>query len=63
MSPGDPSDATWPPREIQCNLLRSSADATLDLGARKQPLFIVARVEELKRLPLRKAATPINPML
>jgi len=39
------------------------ADATLDVGTPKQPLFIATRGDELKRLSLRKAAAPINPML
>lgn len=39
------------------------ADAILDVGGRKQPLFVSTRADELKRLPLRKAATTIHPML
>ena len=39
------------------------ADATLDVGGKPQPLFVAARVAELKRLPARKAAPAINPML
>lgn len=39
------------------------ADATLDVGGTPQPLFVAQRVDELKRLPSRKAAPAINPML
>lgn len=39
------------------------ADATLDLGGKPQPIFVAQRVAELKRLPSRKAAPAINPML
>jgi hypothetical protein len=39
------------------------ADALLDLGGRLQPLFVAARVAELKRMPSRKAAPAVNPML
>jgi len=39
------------------------ADALLDLGDKTQPLFVAQRVAELKRLPSRKAAPVINPML
>jgi hypothetical protein len=39
------------------------ADATLDVGGRMQPLFVATRTDELKRLPLRKAAPILNPML
>jgi len=38
-------------------------DAMLDLGGRLHPLFVSQRVAELKRLPSRKAAPVINPML
>ena len=38
-------------------------DALLDLGGRLQPLFAAARVAELKRMPSRKAAPRVNPML
>ena len=38
-------------------------DALLDLGGRLQPLFAAARVAELKRMPSRKAAPAVNPML
>ena len=38
-------------------------DALLDLGGRPQPLFDVQRVAELKRMPSRKAAPALNPML
>ena len=38
-------------------------DAHLDLGGRLHPLFVSARTDELKRLPSRKAAPAINPML
>lgn len=40
-----------------------TADAQLDLGDRALPLFATHRVDELKRLPLRKAAPNLNPML
>ena len=39
------------------------ADAQLDLGGRLQPLFAAGRVAELTRLPSRKAAPAVNPML
>ena len=39
------------------------ADATLDVGGTPQPLFVAQRVAELKRLPSRKAAPAVNPML
>lgn len=39
------------------------ADALLDLGGRLQPIFAAARVEDLKRMPSRKAAPAVNPML
>ncbi len=39
------------------------ADTTLDVGGTPQPLFLAQRVAELKRLPSRKAATAVNPML
>jgi hypothetical protein len=39
------------------------ADATLDVGGTPQPLFLAQRVAELKRLPSRKAAPVVNPML
>jgi hypothetical protein len=39
------------------------ADAMLDLGGQLQPLFAAERVNELKRLPSRKAAPAMNPML
>jgi hypothetical protein len=39
------------------------ADAMLDLGGQLQPLFVAQRVAELKRLPSRKAAPALNPML
>lgn len=39
------------------------ADATLDVGGTSQPLFVAQRVAELKRLPSRKAAPALNPML
>ena len=39
------------------------ADATLDVGGTPQPLFLAHRVAELKRLPSRKAAPAVNPML
>lgn len=39
------------------------ADATLDVGGTPQPLFLAQRVAELKRLPSRKAAPAVNPML
>jgi hypothetical protein len=38
-------------------------DALLDLGGRLHPLFVSQRVAELKRLPSRKSAPVINPML
>ena len=38
-------------------------DALLDLGGKSQPLFLASRVSELKRLPLRKAAPNLTPML
>lgn len=40
-----------------------TADAQLDLGDRALPLFAAHRVDEFKRLPLRKAAPNLNPML
>ena len=40
-----------------------TADAQLDLGDRALPLFAAHRVDEFKRLPLRKAAPSLNPML
>lgn len=39
------------------------ADALLDLGGRLQPIFAAGRVDELKRLPSRKARPAVNPML
>ena len=39
------------------------ADAQLDLGGRLQPIFAAARVADLKRMPSRKAAPAVNPML
>ena len=39
------------------------ADALLDLGGRLQPIFAAARVADLKRMPSRKAAPAVNPML
>ena len=39
------------------------ADAMLDLGGQLQPLFVSQRVADLKRLPSRKAAPAVNPML
>jgi len=39
------------------------ADAMLDLGGKPQPLFAAGRVAELKRMPSRKAAPALNPML
>ena len=36
-----------------------TVDATLDIGDRELPMFLPGRVEELKRLPLRKPASPI----
>jgi len=39
------------------------ADAVLDVGGRPLPLFALARIDELKRLPLRHAAPTLNPML
>ena len=39
------------------------ADATLDVGGTPPPLFFAQRVAELKRLPSRKAAPAVNPML
>ena len=36
-----------------------TVDATLDIGDRELPMFLPGRVEELKRLPLRKPAAPI----
>ena len=38
-------------------------DALLDLGGKMQPLFTAARVVEIKRLPSRKAASTLHPML
>ena len=38
-------------------------DALLDLGGKPQPLFVAQRVAEIKRLPSRKAAPTLNPML
>jgi hypothetical protein len=38
-------------------------DALLDLGGRLHPIFVAQRVAELKRLPSRKAAPNLNPML
>jgi hypothetical protein len=38
-------------------------DALLDLGGGPQSLFNVQRVAELKRMPSRKAAPALNPML
>ncbi len=38
-------------------------DALLDLGGKMQPLFGAARVAEIKRLPSRKAASTLHPML
>ena len=35
----------------------------LDVGGTPQPLFLAQRVAELKRLPSRKAAPAVNPML
>ena len=40
-----------------------AADALLDVGDRALPLFAAHRVDEFKRLPLRKAAPNLNPML
>jgi hypothetical protein len=40
-----------------------TADALLDVGDRTLPLFAAGRVDEFKRLPLRKAAPNLNPML
>jgi hypothetical protein len=40
-----------------------TADAQLDLGDRALPLFSADRVDEFKRLPLRKAAPKLSPML
>ena len=39
------------------------ADGQLDLGGRLQPIFAAARVADLKRMPSRKAAPAVNPML
>jgi hypothetical protein len=39
------------------------ADATLDVGGKPQPLFTAQRAAELKRMPSRKAAPAINPLL
>ena len=39
------------------------ADVQLDLGGRLQPIFAAARVADLKRMPSRKAAPAVNPML
>ena len=39
------------------------ADATLDVGGTPQPLFVAQRVDELKRMPSRKGAPTVNPML
>ena len=39
------------------------ADALLDLGGRLQPTFTAARVADLKRMPSRKAAHAVNPLL
>ena len=38
-------------------------DALLDLGGKPQPLFAAARAADLKRMPSRKAAPAVNPML
>ena len=38
-------------------------DAHLDLGGRLHPLFVATRASDLKRLPSRKAAPVVNPML
>jgi len=38
-------------------------DAHLDLGGRLHPLFVSTRTSDLKRLPSRKAAPAVNPML
>ena len=38
-------------------------EAQLDLGGGLHPLFVSARTSELKRLPSRKAAPAVNPML
>ena len=37
--------------------------ALLDLGGKPLPLFVAQRVAEIKRLPSRKAAPTLNPML
>ena len=39
------------------------ADALLDLGGRLHPLFAATRAADLKRMPPRKAAPALNPML
>lgn len=40
-----------------------TADAQLDIGERALPIFAAHRIDELKRLPSRKAAPTLNPML
>lgn len=38
-------------------------DAYLDLGGRRYPLFALSRAADIKKLPSRKKAPAINPML
>ena len=38
-------------------------DALLDVGGKAQPLFAAGRIADVKRLPSRKAAPAVNPML